>query len=303
MSRSEASPRRSWILALLVTAGVACSLPFGQQSPPGIIIEPTVRPTTGVEAGTQAPPPPTDAPAPATATGSAGDQLVLRQPFAIVLAYSGPQTGPTSALFTPLQQASQMAIDDFGPIYGFGVNLVAFDDGCSESGGQAVAQQIAADERIVAVLGPACSGAVRGAGPILEAANIVMISGAATDPGLGPQAAPRVFHRTLLDDAAIQALGHPSQIYIMDSPRVLSWYDQFVAWGGMLLEEGLNHYSAYQYDAATILLRAIGEASVWSADGSLTIDREALRQGVRGMTDFPGVTGEITFEADGDRAP
>ena len=301
------STRRLLLPLLVVLAGaLACGLPAQEVAPQEIIIEPTVRPTLSdaalatlaPEAQSTAPPLPTAA----IAAGPGPGQIILRQPFAIVLAYSGPESGAGSALFTPLQQAAQKAIEDHGPVHGFGVNLVSFDDNCTEAGGAAVAQQIAADERVVAVLGPACSKAVQGALPVLENANVVMLSGAATIPGLSDYG-PSVFHRSLLDDDVAHALGYPSQIYIEDFPGVQAWLGAFAAWGGQLLETGLNHFAPYQYDATGILLRALDQTAALQSDGTLVIDRQALREAVRGTSNYPGVTGAITFEADGDRAP
>jgi ABC-type branched-subunit amino acid transport system substrate-binding protein len=293
-------------LLFVLAEVLACGLPAQEAAPQEIILEPTVRPTLSDSAlSTLAPAAQPTAPLQPTAAAPAASgpgQIVLHQPFAIVLAYSGPETGTGSALFTPLQQAAQKAIEDHGPVHGFGVNLVSFDDNCTEAGGTAVAQQIVADERVVALVGPACSKAVQGALPILENANVVMLSGAATIPGLSDYG-PSVFHRSLLDDDVAHALGYPSQIYIEDLPGVQAWLGAFAAWGGQLLETGLNHYAPYQYDAAGILLRALDQTAALQPDGSLLIDREALRKAVRGTAGYSGVTGPISFEGDGDRAP
>jgi ABC-type branched-subunit amino acid transport system substrate-binding protein len=285
-------------LTFLMAALLACSLP-GAQPAAEIILEPTVRPVS-----TSLPPtPPVQSTLPtAPTTAPITGQVVLHQPFAIIVAYAGPQTGAGSALFMPLQQAGQKAIEDHGPVHGFGVNLVAFNDSCTEGGGQAAAQQIVADEHIIAVVGPVCSNSAIGALPALQAANVVMISGSATMPGLSAYG-PGVFHRTLLDDDQVDTLGYPSQIYIEDFPAVQSWLADFAAWGGGLLETGLNHFSPYQYDAMGVLLRALDLSSQALNDGSLLIDREALRAAIRSTSNYPGVTGLITFETDGDRAP
>ena len=283
--------------ALLAT--LACSLPGTAPTPPPLpaIVLPPTDPAPPAYPTAAPAVPPTDA-----APAAEGALVILYQPYAIVVAYSAPQTGTGSALFNPLLQASQKAFEDHGPVHGFGVNLIPFNDNCTEAGGAAVAQQIVADERIVAVLGPVCSVAVRGALPLLEQAGVVMISGSATDPNLSPFG-PSVFHRTLLDDDAVHALGYPSQIYIESELGVELWLGAFAAWGGELLETGLNHYAPYQYDAAGILLRALDQAAVLQSDGALVIDRAALRAAVRATAGYPGVTGPITFEADGDRSP
>lgn len=294
------TPRRSrsfaWLAAVALGAGlIACNLPFTQ--PPATIAVPTVPPAEGASpipalASPATTPGPTAAPA-------AGGQLVLYQPYAIVLAYVGPQTGTGSGLFTPLQQASQQALDDHGLVHGFGVNLVPFNDQCDNATGASVAQQVVADDHLVAVLGPVCSAAAEGALPILEAAGVVMISGSVTEPGLWTFG-PTVFHRTLLNDDQIAAEGYVSQIYIEDLPSVQAF---FSGYGGALLPEGRNHYIPYQYDAAGILLRALDLSAVLQPDGSLLIDRAALRAAVRGTAAYSGVTGSITFDTQGNRLP
>lgn len=286
--------------AAVMGALLACSLP-GLQPTSEVIVEPTIAPTQVPTVQPTAPPTQPVSPPASTAAVSAG-QVVLHQPYAVIVAYVGPQTGTGSALFTPLQQAGQKAIEDHGPVHGFGVNLIAFNDFCTEAGGQAAAQQIVADEHIVAVLGPVCSNRAIGALPALQAANVVMISGSATIPGLSVYG-PSVFHRTLLDDDQVDSLGYPSQIYVEDFPAVQTWLADFAAWGGGLLETGLNHFSPYQYDAMGVLLRALDLSSQALNDGSLLIDREALRAAVQSTTNYPGVTGYITFEAQGNRVP
>ncbi|MBF8255825.1 MAG: Peripla BP 6 protein [Anaerolineales bacterium] len=300
-SRSQTRTRIPFLAAAAVMGGLlACSLPQLQPTSE-VIFEPTIVLTQVPAVQPTAPPTQPVSPPASTAAVAAG-QVVLHQPFAIIVAYVGPQTGTGSALFTPLQQAGQKAIEDHGPVHGFGVNLIAFNDFCTEAGGEAAAQQIAADEHIVAVLGPVCSNGAIGALPVLQTANIVMISGSATIPDLSVYG-PSVFHRTLLDDDQVDTLGYPSQIYIEDLPAVQTWLADFEAWGGGLLETGLNHFSPYQYDATGVLLRALDLSSQALNDGSLLIDREALRAAVRSTTNYPGVTGYITFEANGDRAP
>ncbi|MBM2843957.1 MAG: Peripla 6 protein [Anaerolineales bacterium] len=286
-SRSQTRTRIPFLAAAAVMGGLlACSLPQLQPTSE-VIFEPTIVLTQVPAVQPTAPPTQPVSPPASTAAVAAG-QVVLHQPFAIIVAYVGPQTGTGSALFTPLQQAGQKAIEDHGPVHGFGVNLIAFND--------------LADEHIVAVLGPVCSNGAIGALPVLQTANIVMISGSATIPDLSVYG-PSVFHRTLLDDDQVDTLGYPSQIYIEDLPAVQTWLADFEAWGGGLLETGLNHFSPYQYDATGVLLRALDLSSQALNDGSLLIDREALRAAVRSTTNYPGVTGYITFEANGDRAP
>ena len=58
-------------------------------------------------------------------------------------------------------------------------------------------------------------------------------------------------------------------------------------------------FASHAYDATTMLLRAIDEVAV-SIEGDLYIDREALREALRGVEGFRGVIGEITCDGFGD---
>ena len=70
---------------------------------------------------------------------SAGEAIQVRSLNAI--------TGDVAFLGLPMQRGIEMAIDDFGPIQGFDVDMgTGLDDLCSADGGQAAAQTIAADD-------------------------------------------------------------------------------------------------------------------------------------------------------------
>ena len=94
-------------------------------------------------------------------------------------------TGDVAFLGIPMQRAIEMAIDDYGPIRGFDVDMgTGLDDLCSAEGGQAAAQTIAADDQVVGIVGTSCSGAAVAAAPLISAANMVMISPSNTSPSL-----------------------------------------------------------------------------------------------------------------------
>ncbi len=94
-------------------------------------------------------------------------------------------TGDTASFGLPIDRAAYIAVDDFGPVHGFDVDLGAsLDDLCSNDGGQAAAQIIVADEDVVGVLGTSCSGAAVAAAPLITDAGMVLISGGNTSPAL-----------------------------------------------------------------------------------------------------------------------
>ncbi len=93
--------------------------------------------------------------------------------------------GDVAFLGVPNQRGVELAIEDYGAIKGFPVDLGAgLDDQCSADGGQAAAQQIVADEQVVGVIGTSCSGAATAAAPLVTNAGMVMISPSNTAPAL-----------------------------------------------------------------------------------------------------------------------
>ncbi len=57
---------------------------------------------------------------------------------------------------------------------------------------------------------------------------------------------------------------------------------------------------AHSYDATIMLLTAIDTVAIEGDDGSLTIDRQALRDELSATADFPGIIGLITCDEFGD---
>ena len=107
----------------------------------------------------------------------AGDAIQIRSLEAI--------TGDVAFFGLPIDRATQIAVDDYGQIHGFDVDLgTSLDDLCSNDGGQAAAQIIVADEDVVGVIGTSCSGAAVAAAPLITDAGMVLISGGNTSPHL-----------------------------------------------------------------------------------------------------------------------
>jgi branched-chain amino acid transport system substrate-binding protein len=110
-------------------------------------------------------------------TVAAGEELQIRSLEAI--------TGDVATLGIPNQNATQLAIDDYGQVAGHDVTFgTGLDDLCSADGGQAAASQIVADAQVVGVIGTSCSGAAAGAMPLISDAGLVMISPSNTSPSL-----------------------------------------------------------------------------------------------------------------------
>ena len=106
-----------------------------------------------------------------------GDAIQIRSLEAI--------TGDVAFFGLPIERSTVLAIEDYGQIHGFDVDLgTTLDDLCSNDGGQAAAQTIVADEDVVGVIGTSCSGAAVAAAPLITDAGMVMISGGNTSPAL-----------------------------------------------------------------------------------------------------------------------
>ena len=107
----------------------------------------------------------------------AGDAIQVRSLNAI--------TGDVAFFGLPIERAVVLAVEDYGQINGFDVDLgTTLDDLCSNDGGQAAAQTVVADEDVIGVIGTSCSGAAVAAAPLVTAAGMVMISGGNTSPAL-----------------------------------------------------------------------------------------------------------------------
>lgn len=110
-----------------------------------------------------------------------GDSIQIRS-LQIISGDNAP-LGLTNENAINMAVADYISIDD--GIHGFDVQVgTGLDDLCSAEGGQAAAQTIVADERVVGVIGTSCSGAAVAAAPLLTEAGITMVSSSNTSPSL-----------------------------------------------------------------------------------------------------------------------
>jgi branched-chain amino acid transport system substrate-binding protein len=62
----------------------------------------------------------------------------------------------------------------------------------------------------------------------------------------------------------------------------------------------LSIFHAHAYDATNILFAAIQKVAQTGSDGTITIDRKALRDAIYATKDFQGITGTLTCSENGD---
>ena len=86
----------------------------------------------------------------------------------------------------------------------------------------------------------------------------------------------------------------PAQVH---SPAYTTFWDRYVQAHGM---GPVGYFHAHGYDAASILLHALEQASFPEPDGSLRIERQRIRDALHGLRHFSGLTGELSCDAFGD---
>ncbi|MFD3352882.1 branched-chain amino acid ABC transporter substrate-binding protein [Streptomyces fradiae] len=104
----------------------------------------------------------------------------------VKIAFQGPLSGDNVALGENEQNGVKLAIDQANAKgdLGFKLEYVASDDQGLPDKATAAAQKVIDDESVVAVVGPAFSGATNTASPLYAEAGLVTVSPSATNPTL-----------------------------------------------------------------------------------------------------------------------
>jgi branched-chain amino acid transport system substrate-binding protein len=106
------------------------------------------------------------------------------------LAYMFVVSGADASLGTDTKRGVEIAIDDKKEILGHKIELIGEDSLCSAEGGQTAATKLAADPKLVAIIGTNCSSAARAAIPVICNAAIPMVSPSNTAPDLTAEDRP-----------------------------------------------------------------------------------------------------------------
>ncbi|MDQ6524084.1 branched-chain amino acid ABC transporter substrate-binding protein [Nocardioides sp. LHD-245] len=129
------------------------------------------------------------------------------------LAFFGPETGPAAGLGKPIIQGAQLAVDQYNDDADCEVELVKYDSQGSPDEAPSLATEVAGDESIIGVVGPAFSGESAAAGPIFAEGGVPTITPSATNPTLADNGWD-TFHRALGNDAT---QGPAAAKYIQDT--------------------------------------------------------------------------------------
>lgn len=225
-------------------------------------------------------------PAASESTGtSTATTVVVPHGQPVQIAFVGSSDFPD---FTQsFRNAIQMAVGQHPTIRGFSIKINESDPSCGDAAANvAAANAIVSNPQNAAVIGHICSVGFVPALPIYQKADLVTISGSATDPSL-PGLAPNVFNRTAVKDPAFDA-----------------WYAQVKALPSDLLFQqdyqskfgaAPQDYTDLTFDATSLLLDDLANASK-IVNGNLVIDRAALADAVRNTTNYQGVTCTVTLD-------
>lgn len=157
----------------------------------------------------------------ATVVIAPGEDVVL----ALAAGLSGEGIAP---LGIDIQRGAELANEDRPSVIvsdvEFGVVVQPEDDTCSAEGGQAVANRLVADTRIVGVIGHMCSSAAFAGAPIYDAAGYTTISPSATNPSLTTSGFTS-FNRAVPSDAFQGAVAAEYVYDVLGITRVATIHD------------------------------------------------------------------------------
>lgn len=144
----------------------------------------------------------------------------------ITIAVALTLSGPDAPYGIDALRGVELAIADRGKILNHSIELIQEDDLCSAEGGQAAAERLAKNPKVLGVIGATCSSASEKAAKVLTEAGMVLISPSSTAASLTSEESHQAgFLRTIQNDKgqakmvaefAYHALGARSMATIHD---------------------------------------------------------------------------------------
>jgi len=113
--------------------------------------------------------------------GGTGENVVtIEEGGTIKVGVTAVLSGDLVALGTTVRDGAILAAEQFGQVEGFDIEIVEADDLCDASGAEPAAQQLLAEDGLVAVIGSICSGVNVTVQPTYEEAHITQVSSGST---------------------------------------------------------------------------------------------------------------------------
>jgi len=198
----------------------------------------------------------------ASGTASAGTTACVAS-----IGMEGPLTGPVAVLGQEQLHFAQLALVADNVTNKTNISIVQGDTQLTPSIATTVTQQLTANPKIVAVVGPAGSQEVEAVGPLMARAGLAFISGSATATALTTGKYP-TFFRTVSNDGV---QGPQDANYIVNTlhPKALMIVDDQEAYSTGLVSEMLPVFQK----------------------AGITVDHESVSQKV---TDFSSLVAKVT---------
>ena len=164
----------------------------------------------------------------------------------IKIGVQGAHSGDLASYGVPSLNAAKLVIEEAnakGGILGKKVELVAQDDQCKPELATNAATKLISD-KVVAVMGPICSGPTNASLPLFESAKLISISPTATTPALTLEGAHPLFLRTVANDLAQAELTSSYILNVLKAKKVAYVHDNgeygkgFATQNRTILEKG-----------------------------------------------------------------
>ncbi|MDX6225444.1 MAG: branched-chain amino acid transport system substrate-binding protein [Frankiales bacterium] len=156
------------------------------------------------------------------ACGSSGGSTGSSSKPTFTIAYQGPLSGDNAALGINMANAVQLAIEQANKAgdLPFTLKYASSDDKGSPDSAPAAAQQLIDDKSVIAVVGPAFSGATKASEAAFTKASLVSVSPSATNPTL-TSLGFKTFYRVVPPD---DAQGKEAAAYIAKGVKAKNVY-------------------------------------------------------------------------------
>lgn len=164
----------------------------------------------------------------ALALALSGCDLFKKKDSVIKIGLGGPISGQYAAFGDQLQKGAAKAVEDInaqGGIKGKKLELVVGDDACDPKQAVTVANKMVDQDKVLAVVGHFCSSSSIPASEVYNAAGVISITPASTNPTYTERGLPGVFRTCGRDDQQ----GTTAANYIVDkfkSKRVVILHDK-----------------------------------------------------------------------------
>lgn len=135
----------------------------------------------------------------ATSAGGAGGTITVKKGDQLKLGLSTTLTTDNAQLGLGIENGAKLAVQENPTVKGFTVALDAQDDLCSGPGSVDAANKLITD-KVVAIIGPMCSGGAVAALDPYSKENLLVVSSSATNPSVTQQG-KKDFFRTAWNDA------------------------------------------------------------------------------------------------------